>query len=124
MPAWPMRQIVVPLGAGTLRGVSDAPTRPIAAFESDSSLLINAGWLEDAGICFAMGDPDSAVTASLTTPGTIFVRAGGGVAGMPEGEFVGGALAAPLAVLAFVRPPTVEDPITASSLRTAESEDF
>src|ERR1700722_8047289 len=82
-PAWPIRQIVLPLGAGTLSGVSAAAMRPVAGLDNVS---------EDAD-----GDTSEScvlaaltVTDSVTTPGFIFVRAGGGVGGMPDEELPAG----------------------------------
>src|SRR5579872_5364552 len=75
-PAWPMRQIVLPLGAGTLRGVrvlSVLTMRPL----TDAV---------DGVTCAPPREPESATATSLTMPGLTFERAGGGVAGMLEGE--------------------------------------
>src|SRR5580704_13146169 len=100
-----MRQIVWAPGAGTLSGVSEATTRLLAA-RSESREAV-------AGFCVAAGGAASVVVDSVTTPGFIFVRAGGGVTGIPEGEFTAGCNAA----LASARALSTGEAFAASNFR-------
>ena len=82
-PACPMRQIVVPLGAGTLSGASAAEAiRPLVGLATNSPFA-------DADTCASGVVAPLTMTESVTTPGFIFVRAGGGVAEMPDGALAG-----------------------------------
>src|ERR1700742_1708204 len=86
-----MRQIILPLGAGTLSGVSVERVltmRPLTG-------------VEDAESCAPPREMESAVATSLTMPGLTFERAGGGVVGMLEGALEVGCKTALASASAF-----------------------
>src|ERR1700722_17128572 len=93
-----MRQMVLPLGAGTLSGVSAEEMRPLAGLDKESAGAVEVTCAAEL----------TTSTDSVTTPGFIFVRAGGGVGGMPDEELADGCKTALASAIALSTGDAVE----------------